>query len=188
MIQLNIPFIFESLQLFFVTVWENMVSLYPVLPVIWFWYQVGAYIFITTGVIFAFSLLHKILAIRAKENAYLAGSVYNVVEEASKTVNPRWQAIVTKAETDNAADWKLAIIEADTILDEMVKRMGYPGDNLGERLKAVEVSDFLSLNEAWEAHKVRNQIAHEADFTLDKRKTGIVIDMYKKVFDEFGYI
>jgi len=87
------------------------------------------------------------------------------------------------------SDWRLAIIEADNILDEMVTRIGYKGDNLGEKLKSVEPSDFNTLQEAWEAHKVRNKIAHEGlNFRMDHREAKRVVAQFEKVFKEFEFI
>jgi len=101
----------------------------------------------------------------------------------------RWEVVQTHIESNNPSDWKLAIIEADAILDDMVKKIGYSGDNLGERLKSVEVSDFTSIQSAWEAHKVRNQIAHEGvGFELTHREARRVVELYRDVFEEFKYI
>jgi hypothetical protein len=36
----------------------------------------------------------------------------------------KWQNIVAHIDSPNANDWKLAIIEADIILAEMLERMG----------------------------------------------------------------
>ncbi|MFO0718467.1 MAG: hypothetical protein U0522_00330 [Candidatus Paceibacterota bacterium] len=103
--------------------------------------------------------------------------------------NKRWERVLEHIESTNPNDWKIAIIESDSILDEMTKSMGYHGDNLGERLKGIEVSDFNTLNNAWEAHKVRNMIAHEgANFELNEREARRVIALYKSVFEEFKYI
>ncbi|MBI2120160.1 MAG: hypothetical protein HYT94_00875, partial [Parcubacteria group bacterium] len=99
-------------------------------------------------------------------------------------------AVVEKHMTsENPGEWRLAIIEADTLLEEIVKKMGYEGTTLGEMLKNVEPSDFTTLNEAWEAHKVRNQIAHQgSSFTLTKREAKRIIQLYEKVFREFDII
>jgi hypothetical protein len=35
----------------------------------------------------------------------------------------------------NSNDWRVAIIEADAMLDELVQSYNFPGENLGERLK-----------------------------------------------------
>jgi uncharacterized membrane protein YciS (DUF1049 family) len=102
--------------------------------------------------------------------------------------NARWDNIKTYMESDNESDWKLAIIEADKLLDELVSKMGYLGDNLGERLKSVEPSDFLSLQAAWEAHKMRNRIAHEQGLHLSRREARRIIDLFAEVFKEFQFI
>ncbi len=103
--------------------------------------------------------------------------------------NKRWKNIEYLVATHNSNDWRQAIIEADVILDEMLDRMGYEGNSIGEKLKKVEPSDFLTLNFAWEAHKVRNRIAHAGSgFVMSKDEAERVIDMYRKVFDEFYYI
>lgn len=106
----------------------------------------------------------------------------------SPNENVRWQRIIALSSSENPSDWRVAIIEADIILDDMVSRMGYPGKNLGERLKCIEPSDFLTLNDAWEAHKIRNMIAHGEGRTLTKREAKKAISLYEKVFKEFRYI
>lgn len=102
--------------------------------------------------------------------------------------NARWQKIKNLANSANSADWKIAILEADKILDEMTKRMGYEGDSIGDRLKKIEPSDFLTLNDAWEAHKVRNNIAHSPDFELNSRQVRDTLKRYENVFKEFHFI
>ena len=101
----------------------------------------------------------------------------------------RWKKVLEHLESKNPNDWKIAIIEADTILDEIVERMGYHGETLGERLKKIEKSDFNTLDNAWEAHKVRNAIAHEGSaFQLNEREARRVIALFQSVFEEFKYI
>lgn len=91
--------------------------------------------------------------------------------------------------SNNPNDWKLAIIEADIILDEALKEAGYGGVSLGERLKSISPNQLRSLNDAWQAHKIRNQIAHNgADFILTKRLAEETIKQYKRVFAELGLI
>lgn len=100
--------------------------------------------------------------------------------------NSRLKDVLSHIESDNPNDWKLAIIEADIILDDILKQKGYVGSSLGERLKSISSNQLDSLNDAWEAHKVRNRIAHDgADFVLTKRTAQETIVRYQKVFKEF---
>lgn len=103
--------------------------------------------------------------------------------------NRRWKNIQTLIHSHNLNDWRQAIIEADIMLDEMLDKMGYHGDSIGDKLKQIEPSDFLTLNQAWEAHKVRNQIAHKGgNYILSKDEAERVISLYTQVFKEFYYI
>ena len=60
---------------------------------------------------------------------------------------------------------------------------------MGEKLKAVEKSDFTTIESAWEAHKARNMIAHEgSDFLINQREIHRIISLYEAVFKEFYLI
>lgn len=104
-------------------------------------------------------------------------------------VNPKWEKIQTHIESLNESDWKLAIIEADIMLSEIINTLQLVGDTMGEKMKAIEKSDFTTIDNAWEAHKIRNQIAHEgSDYMLTQREARRVISLYRTVFEEFQVI
>lgn len=110
------------------------------------------------------------------------------VESPKSESVDRWGRIVKLSESTNSSDWRLAIIEADIILDELLEKLHLPGDTMGDKLKAVEKSDFLTIESAWEAHKARNAVAHEGDFLLSRRETRRIISLYEEVFKEFYLI
>jgi len=117
------------------------------------------------------------------------GSAHGGHAVAEGRINKRWEKVQTFIMSSNINDWKLAILEADVMLEEMVNQIGYPGESLGEKLKNVERSDFTTVELAWEAHKIRNTIAHEGtDFLITHREVLRVIGLYEKVFQEFRYI
>ena len=103
--------------------------------------------------------------------------------------NAKWNLVEGHINSDDANKWKLAIIEADIILSELLDSLHLPGEGVGEKLKNVEASDFDHIEEAWEAHKIRNAIAHEgSDFLLTQREAKRVVELYKSVFEEFEII
>jgi hypothetical protein len=103
--------------------------------------------------------------------------------------NERWERVTALIASDNPGDWRLAIMEADVMLDELVTDMQYHGETLGDKLKAIERSDFATLDSAWEAHKVRNTIAHRgSDFILTHREAKRVIGLFEQVFQEFDFV
>jgi hypothetical protein len=115
--------------------------------------------------------------------------VYGVESTPSDYVNPKWAKVLEHINSPNESDWKLAILEADIMLNDMLDKIGYQGATMSDKLKSVEPSDFDTLQDAWEAHKIRNAIAHEgSDYVVNKPEAERVIRLFKKVFDEFKYI
>lgn len=101
----------------------------------------------------------------------------------------RWHEIQQHIHSDNPSSWKIAIIEADIFLEEILNDNGYVGVTIGEKLKGANSAAFTTLQDAWEAHKVRNEIAHTGgDFILTKRLATETLTQYERVFREFGAI
>jgi len=110
-------------------------------------------------------------------------------KEASRNENPRWHYILTLMESSNESDWRVAIIEADTMLDELLRQRGYTGESVSELLEAARSSGFPSIQNAWDAHLVRNQIAHAgSDFSLTQVEGRRVIKMYQSFFEDLQAI
>lgn len=133
-------------------------------------------------------LTKGIFEIRQAEIKKLYSSAEIVGGDDKKVTNPHWDKVQKYIESNNESDWRLAVIEADIMLGEMLGAFGYQGEGIGEKLKSVEAGDFLTLNDAWEAHKYRNDIAHTPGFVVTQREARRIIDLFRKVFDEFEYI
>lgn len=139
------------------------------------------------GISYSLMKLHGIVA----EERSLYGSIPELekVEAPSPEKNPKWEQVEKHINSNSPSDWRLAIIEADIMLDDMLRAAGYHGESLGDMLKAVEKSDFTTIEAAWEAHKVRNRIAHfGSDFELTEREARRIIALYESVFKEFKII
>src|SRR4051812_16113522 len=66
-----------------------------------------------------------------------------------------WDELLTRVKT--ADGMALAIIDADKLLDEALKKRHFKGKTMGERL--VSAQRNLSDNDsAWYAHKLRNRL------------------------------
>lgn len=138
-------------------------------------------------------LLVGILWVNKKMKKLMAAEHQKFMAEharlSQKKEDARWDHITTMVASPNPNDWRQAIIEADVMLEGLLRGKGYPGDTLGEILKGLQKGDFLTLDDAWEAHKMRNTIAHQgSDFILTQREARRVIDLFRKVFDEFNVI
>jgi hypothetical protein len=63
--------------------------------------------------------------------------------------------------------WPLAVINADKLLDEALKRRKYKGKTMGERMVAAQ-RDMSDNDGVWFAHKLRNRLVHETEIKLTK--------------------
>lgn len=110
-------------------------------------------------------------------------------KEREKNTNPRWHYILTLVESSNDSDWRVAILEADSMLEEVLKDRGFSGTTASELLEGAKESGYLTIQDAWDAHLVRNQIAHEgSDFALSQVEARRVIKMYQNFFEELNVI
>lgn len=98
----------------------------------------------------------------------------------------RWNQVKQRVASNDESQWKLAIIEADAILDTVIQDMGFHGETMGERLKAIEPGEFPLLNDAWRAHKVRNFIVHDVNYRLPRRTTEVAFNIYRRIFQELN--
>jgi hypothetical protein len=161
-----------------------------VLSTLWSVYAIIAYII---SAIFLFLYVYAAVHVeelyeeedhhtKAEEEAYrrkmVGGATPNRFHDMKEHIN-----------SENPNDWKLAIIEADIMLDEVLKRRGYAGNSLGERLRSVSPQAMQTLDDAWEAHKIRNEIAHSGvDFVLTHKLARETIVRYERVFGELGLL
>ena len=112
-----------------------------------------------------------------------------IEEKVDKELAARWRKVVEHADSVNANDWKQAIIDADVMLDALLNKLGYQGESIGEKLKRASKGDFKTLDMAWDAHKVRNEIAHGgSDYEINQLEAKRVVGLYRQVFEEFYHI
>ena len=111
----------------------------------------------------------------------------HIEPEAPK--NPQWDRVQALANSGAESDWRRAILEADIMLGDMLTQAGYRGKEVGEKLRDANPLQFSTLDLAWKAHKVRNDIAHGGEsYQLTSRDANATIDLYRRVFEEFDYI
>lgn len=100
----------------------------------------------------------------------------------AKRITGRWKKILKRLEAETESEYKLAVIEADSMLDSSLKRMGYAGQNLEERLDKLTSATLPNIEEVRGAHRTRNNIVHDPDYRLSLDETKKTIDIYDRAF------
>lgn len=151
---------------------------------------VVTFVAIVLSLVFLAILIHSVLRYRqvleAQEKDF---ATLDPVHAEVTRDHSRWQHVRTLIESPHESDWRQAIIEADIMLDDLLTQLGYQGIGVGEKLKAADPASFKTLQNAWEGHKVRNEIAHSGSaYALEEHNAHRTIAQYEAVMREFGEI
>lgn len=123
------------------------------------------------GIIVLFIVIELVLIWRKK---------HKFSEKDRKFVVLQWESI----RENIGCDPKHAVIDADKLLDFVLQKKGYTG-SLGEKLK--KAGKILSyINDVWNAHKLRNRIAHEVGFEVTEREARRALSAFKQALHDLG--
>lgn len=154
-----------------------------------FWNTFAAVSFVFCLIALGFLAYATLRMYQIKQAEHHHYGLLDPVEAEHKKDHSRWAHIQTLIESAHERDWREAINEADIMLEDMLRERGYEGQTIAERLKRVDPKAYTSLEDAWEAHKMRNKVIHEGiAFPLTDQMAYRTIKRYGNVFREFGEI
>jgi hypothetical protein len=85
----------------------------------------------------------------------------------------------------NKETWPLAVINADKLLDDALKKRHFKGKTMGERMVSAQRS--MSDNDsAWFAHKLRNRLVHEDNVKLNEKDVKQALMGFRKALQDLG--
>ena len=149
-------------------------------------FSVIASLILMVGVVYC---VLRIFQIRKNEELRFRASAHPVAAKDISRVQLRWNHIVEQTRTDSEQNWRLAILEADIMLNDLLDQLGYKGETMADKMKQIDRSRFNSIDLAWEGHRVRNAIAHQGSLqAITQREARRVVGLYEQVFREFRYI
>jgi hypothetical protein len=95
----------------------------------------------------------------------------------------QWMELLARVKTPEGM--MLAIIDADKLLDQALKKRHFRGKTMGERL--VSAQRFISDNDsAWYAHKLRNRLVHEPNVKLKKKEAQMALSGFRQSLKDLG--
>jgi len=115
-----------------------------------------------------------------------------VQPEPKKGPSPRrqrWEDTADMFRSGNPTNWRVAIIDADSMLEELIIEMGYQGDTFADRLKAMQRAGVPWTDAAWDVHLLRNKVAHEGSrYPLTDREVFRAFKIYENILAGSGYL
>lgn len=103
-------------------------------------------------------------------------------------VAARWKSIRAKAEAAPPQSLTLGIIEADSFVDDVLKKMGLPGEHMADRLERIDTGELETLDRLWTAHRARNNLVHTPGYVMNERDARRYMDDYEAFLTEISAI
>lgn len=99
----------------------------------------------------------------------------------------RWLKIENSLEKGNESSYRLAVIDADKLVDKALTEMGVAGQSMGDKLKKVG-NRLPDIQKLWHAHKLRNQIVHTDDFNISYDEARRALLIFRQTLKNLGAI
>ena len=115
---------------------------------------------IISGLLFAaiIYILAKSQIISLAVEKYI--DVLGAAKFSKRRIIKEWKQIRRRLQKIDEAQYKLAIIEADKLLDEVLKLSGFKGETMADRLKQLNPSQPSNLEDVWQVHKLPQEFLH----------------------------
>lgn len=108
---------------------------------------------------------------------------------ATEEVGEVWKQVQTFRNSKNPAEWNMAVLRADALLDEMLQHSGYAqGETMADRLRVVDPTRVRSLDAVWSAHRLRNSIAHDPRIEHTQETINHALNAYEQALRELGVL
>lgn len=155
------------------------------LPNVW-WLQIIAVILIglfTWGIVY---IINNTNYFEVKKEQFL--DVLGKGYVSKRRTLRAWKQIQKRMTSEEANQWKLAILEVDHILNEILKMSGYLGSRLDEKLELITSAQLANVDEIKNANAIRNKIAKDPAYELSRGEAEEIVGIYKQALKELNLI
>ena len=103
-------------------------------------------------------------------------------------IRRQWEALIAKSESNPPDSLIQAIIQADTIIDEVLQAMDLPGEHIADRMEALSSETVKSLDRLWRAHGIKNNLINVPGFMLTEHQARVILGDYESFLREIGVV
>ena len=102
----------------------------------------------------------------------------------ARKTEKEWQKIKARLGTEMESENKLAIIEADKMMDDILSHMGFEGTNLSEKLEKLTAESLPNIREVKEVRKICSNIIHDPTYKLSAEEAEKALAVYEKALTD----
>lgn len=88
---------------------------------------------------------------------------------------------------DEPTSYQMSVLNSDKLVEQAMRDYGMSGQTMGEKLKN-SPKTFSDINGLWNAHKLRNKIAHEPNVNIKYDEAKFALAQFRKALKDLGAI
>lgn len=157
----------------------------PIISANLWWLEVVAVILSALflwGIVYIISATNY-LAIKREQYLEVLGKDYLSRDRSLRA----WRQIMARLESEDSNQWRLAVLECDHILNEILKMSGYLG-KMDEKLPKLEKEQLPNIEDVRRAHIIRDKIARDPAFPITKEEAIEVAKIYEQSFRDLNLL
>ncbi|MCA9363996.1 hypothetical protein KC727_02145 [Candidatus Kaiserbacteria bacterium] len=110
-----------------------------------------------------------------------------LITKKDPATQKKWNALRGRIDKNPTPDaFRLAVTEADALVDQVLKKAGFQGEHMADRLSKILSADVPSIELLWDAHRLRNRLVHTPGSSLSVREGEKALQSYEKFLKELG--
>jgi hypothetical protein len=103
-------------------------------------------------------------------------------------IKRRWKEVLENTQSNDDADRRLSVIDADDIFNEVLEKVGYVGDNTYDKLARLNENIIPNINEIKKAYEVKKEIMHDPNRNLEEDEAKNLVSRYEKALKDLQVI
>lgn len=95
----------------------------------------------------------------------------------------KWKTVEEHLRSHKPDQWKVAILAADSIVNDIFELVDLPGENFRERVENASPQRLEQKEALLRAHNIRNAIIKDHSLSLEKKEAEEIVAIYKDFLD-----
>lgn len=148
------------------------------------------YFFISISFILLGLVIYFSISSRRLEEMYLKDILEFTKAAPYKEIKlPKdWGSLRKRAKDEKPSERKLAIIETDDMMCNILNEMGYEGDTLDESLQEVTTDIVSNKDDLLRVHKIRRDLIYDPNYELSQDEAKEIMDVFEKSLSDLQFL
>lgn len=100
----------------------------------------------------------------------------------------KWEKDIERVASSDSRDWKIAVLDSASLLNEVLGYAGYKGDKLGDKLSVLLPGQLDDFDKIINANNIKNKIVQDPEFEISQEEAKRLVELFGKGLRSFNAI